>query len=162
ATRHPASEFRDKIVFIGASAGGSYEVRPIAASETAPGMFLLTSAVDNLLHNDAISRPPSALTMILVLLLASLPAFSVAASPSITVPLGVTAGALAIYGGACFLFYARSILLPMSTPLLAAAVSFTANMAFRYLTVDRELSRTRGTLERYVAPQLVSYVLDNL
>ena len=32
----------------------------------------------------------------------------------------------------------------------------------RYLTVDRELSRTRGTLERYVSPQLVRYVMDNL
>jgi len=50
----------------------------------------------------------------------------------------------------------------MSAPMLAAAVSFTGNTAFRYLTVDRELSRTRGTLERYVSPQLVRYVMDNL
>src|SRR5205823_14433933 len=42
------------------------------------------------------------------------------------------------------------------------AVSFSANTAYRYLTVDRELSRTRGTLERYVSPQLVRYVMDNL
>jgi adenylate cyclase len=84
------------------------------------------------------------------------------ASRSITVPLAVTFGALAIYGGACFLFYSRSIWLPMSAPMLAAAVSFTGNTAYRYLTVDRELSRTRGTLERYVSPQLVRYVMDNL
>jgi adenylate cyclase len=50
----------------------------------------------------------------------------------------------------------------MSAPMLAAAVSFSGNTAYRYLTVDRELSRTRGTLERYVSPQLVRYVMDNL
>ena len=162
ARRHPVAEFQNKIVFVGASAGGSYEVRPLAVSETAPGFFLLASAVDNLLHNDAISRTPEWVTMILILVLTSLPAFSVATYRSITIPMAVTFGALAIYGGACFFAYAHSIWLPMAAPMLGCALSFTANTAFRYLTVDRELSRTRGTLERYVAPQLVSYVLDNL
>jgi Predicted transmembrane sensor domain len=161
-TRHPASEFQGKIVFIGASAAGSYELRPTAASETAPGFFVLNTALDNMLHNDAIRRPPEALTIFLIVLLASLPAWSVGATRSIAIPLAVTFGALAIYGGVCFLFYAHSVWLPMSAPMLAAAVSFTGNTAFRYLTVDRELSRTRGTLERYVSPQLVKYVMDNL
>ena len=46
--------------------------------------------------------------------------------------------------------------------MLAAAFSFTGNTGWRYLTVDRELARTRGTLERYVSPQLVRHVMDNL
>jgi adenylate cyclase len=161
-TRHAPSEFKDKIVYVGASAGGSYEVRPTPVDETASGVFILATALDNLLHNDAIFRTPQWLTVILILVLASLPAWSVAASRSITVPLAVTFGVLALYGGACFLFYSRSIWLPMSAPMLAAAVSFSGNTAYRYLTVDRELSRTRGTLERYVSPQLVRYVMDNL
>jgi len=160
--RHPASEFRDKIVYIGASAAGSYEVRPTPVSETAPGIFVLATALDNLLHNDAMRRTPEWLTIILIVLLASLPAGSLAATRSIMLPLAVTLGALALYGGVCFLFYARAIWLPMSAPMLATAVSFSANTAYRYLTVDRELSRTRGTLERYVSPQLVRYVMDNL
>jgi adenylate cyclase len=160
--RHPPAEFKNKIVYIGASAGGSYEVRPTPVDETAPGVFILTTALDNLLHNDAVRRTPEWVTMVLILLLASLPAWSVAASRSISVPLGATLGALALYGGACFLFYSHSIWLPMSAPILAAALSFTGNTAYRYLTVDRELSRTRGTLERYVSPQLVRYVMDNL
>jgi adenylate cyclase len=162
AKRHTASEFQGKIVFIGASAAGSYELRPTAVSETAPGFFVLTTALDNLLHNDAVRRTPEVVTFLLIVLLASLPAWSVMASRSITVPMAVTFAALVVYGGACFLAYAHSIWLPMSAPMLAAAVSFTGNTAFRYLTVDRELHRTRGTLERYVSPQLVSYVMDNL
>ena len=162
AKRHAASEFQGKIVFIGASAAGSYETRPTAVDEAAPGFFVLTTALDNLLHNEAVRRTPEALTFLLIVLLASVPAWSVMASRSITVPLAVTFLALAVYGGVCFLLYAHSIWLPMSAPMLAAAVSFTGNTALRYLTVDRELSRTRGTLERYVSPQLVRYVMDNL
>jgi adenylate cyclase len=162
-TRHPASEFRGKIVFVGASAAGSYEVRPTAVSETAPGVFILTTALDNLLHNHALIRTPEALTFALVLILAVLPAFAVGASRSIIVPLGATFATTALYGGACFLLYTMgSVWLPMTAPILAGAVSFSASTVLRYFTVDRELSRTRGTLERYVSPQLVRYVMDNL
>jgi adenylate cyclase len=161
-TRHPASDFKDKIVYIGASAAGSYEVRPTPVAETAPGVFVLATALDNLLHNEAVRRTPQWLTIVLILALGALPAWSVTASRSVTVPLAVTGGAMAIYGGACFALYGRAIWLPMSTPMLSAFVSFTANTALRYLTVDRELSRTRGTLERYVSPQLVRYVMDNI
>ena len=160
--RHPASEFRDKIVFIGASAAGSYEVRPTAVSETAPGFFVMTTALDNLLHNDAVRRTPEWVTIALIVLLASMPAWAVAATRSIAIPLGATLITLAIYTGVCFFSYAHAVWLPMSAPMLAGAVSFAGNTAFRYLTMDRELARTRGTLERYVAPQLVRYVMDNI
>ena len=161
-TRHSPEEFRDKIVLIGASAAGSYEVRPTAVSETAPGMFILTTALDNLLHNQGLTRAPQWFTIALVVLLAMLPAYTVGASRSIVAPLLATLGSIAIYGGACFLPGMRSLWLPMTAPLLSGAVSFSASTVVRYFTVDRELSRTRGTLERYVSPQLVRYVMDRL
>jgi len=162
-TRHPADEFRDKIVFIGASAAGSYEVRPTAVSETAPGLFILTTALDNLLHNQAVVRTPAVLTLVLIVLLAVLPALAVGRSRSILVPLSATLGLVGLYGAVCFLaFIMRSVWLPMTAPILAGLVSFSSSTAFRYFTVDRELSRTRETLERYVSPQLVRHVMDHL
>jgi adenylate cyclase len=161
-TRHPASEFSGKIVLVGASAAGSYEVRPTAVSETAPGMFVLATAIDNLLHNQAVRRAPWQTAFVLLLILCGLPAWAVLQFRSITTPLAVTLGVMLLYVGVCFLAYGHNWWLPMSAPLLAAAVSFTGNTSYRYLTVDRELSRTRGTLERYVSPQLVSYVMDRL
>jgi adenylate cyclase len=159
---HPAAEFRNKIIIVGASAAGSYEVRPTAVSETAPGMFVLATAIDNLLHNHAVRRAPRWLSLGFLLLLAGVPGWAVVEYRSITAPLAVTLGVLVIYGVACFVLYRQSYWLPMSAPMIAAALSFTGNTAYRYLTVDRELSRTRGTLERYVSPQLVSYVMDHL
>jgi adenylate cyclase len=159
---HPAAEFRDKLVIVGASAAGSYEVRPTAVSETAPGMFVLATAIDNILHNEAIRRADWPLSLALLLLLAAFPAWAVVQYRSVTGPLAATVGVLLVYAVACFFAYGHSYWLPMSAPMLAAALSFTGNTAFRYITVDRELSRTRGTLERYVSPQLVSFVMDHL
>ena len=161
-TRHAPEEFRGKTVIVGASAAGSYEVRPVAVSETAPGMFVIATAIDNLRHNDVMRRSPQWLTWPLIALLASLPALGVAFSRRIAVSLLMTLGVIAVYGGVCFALYAGGTWLTMAAPLLAAAVSFSGNTAYRYLTVDRELSRTRSTLEAYVSPQLVRYVMDNL
>jgi adenylate cyclase len=52
--------------------------------------------------------------------------------------------------------------LPLVAPLSAFAVSFVASGAVRYATTGKELRRTRGTLDRYVAPQLVDYVLGQI
>jgi adenylate cyclase len=161
-TKHPAAEFADKIVFVGASAAGSYEVRPTPVSETAPGVFVLATALDNLLAGEAVRVAPAWIAFLLIVAMTLIPAVSALLWRSITAPLTVTLGLLAFYGVLCFLLYGRNYWLPMSAPMLAAALSFTGNMGWRYLTVDRELARTRGTLERYVSPQLVRQVMDNL
>ncbi|HEV8145860.1 MAG TPA: adenylate/guanylate cyclase domain-containing protein [Bryobacteraceae bacterium] len=160
--RHPASEFTNKIVFIGASAAGSYEVRPTAVSETAPGFFIVATAIDNLLHNDAMRREPRALTVFLLVLLAAIPAYFVVVSRSILRPMLIGMATMLVYAAICFFAYRHSLWLTMASPLLVTLFSFGSNTVYKYLTVDRELSRTRGTLERYVSPQLVRYVMDNL
>jgi adenylate cyclase len=41
-------------------------------------------------------------------------------------------------------------------------LSYSSAAAVRYATTGRELRRTRGTLDRYLSPQLVKYVLEHL
>jgi adenylate cyclase len=160
--KHAAGEFAGKIVFIGASAAGSYEVRPTAVSETAPGVFVIATALDNLLHNQGVRRVPAALTLCLILLFTAAPASGIVAWRSILAPLALTLASIGVWIAIGFAAYAHDLWLPMTAPLSAAALSFTGNMVYRYLTVDRELSRTRGALERYVSPQLVGYVMDHI
>jgi adenylate cyclase len=159
---HDPKEFAGKVVIVGASAAGSYEVRPTPVSETAPGMFVLATSIDNLLHNQAVRRTSWPVGLALLLLMCAIPTWSVIQFRSVTTPLAITVAIMLVYTIVCFGAYGHDWWLPMSAPLLAAAVSFTGNTSYRYITVDRELSRTRGTLERYVSPQLVSYVMDHI
>src|SRR5258708_32536852 len=103
--RHAPTEFAGKIVFIGASAAGSYEVRPTAVSETSPGFFILTTALDNLLHNDAMRRVPLELTIAITPVRAAAPAFLVVPSRSIPRPLRRALGILALYAAIAFCAY---------------------------------------------------------
>jgi adenylate cyclase len=160
--RHRPEEFAGKVVFVGASAAGSYEVRPTPLSETAPGFFTLATALDDLLACEAIRIAPAWLGMLLIIVMTAIPAATVLRWRSIAAPLGVTIMLLSAHTAVCFLLYGYNYWLPMAAPMLAAALSFTGNTGFRYLTADRELARTRNTLERYVSPQLVRHVMDNL
>ena len=105
---------------VGASAAGSYEVRPTPMSETAPGVFVLATALDNLLAGEAVRVAPAWLGALMILLMTTIPAASVLVWRSITAPLGATLLLLAAYGGACFLLYGRNYWLPMAAPMLAA------------------------------------------
>ena len=155
-------EFRGKIVFVGATASGSYEVRPTPVSETAPGVFILATALDNMLHNDGIHHTPAWLNALLLLCATLAPAWTVIRFRTILAPLAITLAIVALYTGLGFWLYSHAWAITMGGPLVATTLSFTGNTAWRYVAVDRELSRTRGTLERYVSPQLVRYVMDNL
>jgi adenylate cyclase len=161
-TRHPALDFAGKIVFIGASASGSYEVRPTPVSETAPGVFVLATALDNVLAGQAVRLAPGWLALLAIVAMTAVPAAAVLRWRSILTPAAITLAVAAAYALICILVYRVDFWLPMAAPLLAAAISFTGNTGWRYLTVDRELARTRGTLERYVSPQLVRLVMDRL
>jgi adenylate cyclase len=52
--------------------------------------------------------------------------------------------------------------LPFVAPAFSLVVSFVATGTVRFATTGRELRQTRGTLNRYMAPQLVEYVLNNV
>jgi adenylate cyclase len=107
-------------------------------------------------------REPRALTAFLLIFLAAIPAYFVVVSRSILRPMLIGMAAMVVFAAICFLAYRYSTWITMASPLLGHAVLVRRNTVYKYLTVDRELSRTRGTLERYVSPQLVRYVMDNL
>jgi len=59
------------------------------------------------------------------------------------------------------LFGTSHFVLPLVAPCITIAASYSGASTARYVTTGRELRQTRGVLERYVAPQLVKYVMSN-
>ncbi len=160
---YPPAYFQGKIVLLGASATGSYEARTTPFSSAAPGFILHAAAIDNLLHHDPIHPSPASLLWLLTALLSGLAAFAMLRARRLTLG-GAGAVLIAIaYLAVTYFVYAKLLWwVPVVAPLLALATTSAGIGALKYATTGRELRRTRGTLDRYVAPQLVNYVLDNL
>jgi adenylate cyclase len=161
--RYPAEYFKNKIVILGVSAAATYDAHPTPFGTVAPGMLAHATAIDNLLHGEAIRPAPLWLGTFAIIGMAALGAGILIRIQSGWWALLAATLAIALYVGACFaLFGTAHFWMPVVAPLLALTVSYIASGAVRYTTTGRELRRTRGTLDRYVAPQLVDYVLEHI
>jgi len=160
--RYSADYFRGKIVLVGASAAGSYEPRPMPMDKQPPGFFAHATLIDNLLNGQAMLEAPSWLSVVIILFMAALGGVIQWKQPSFR------SGALFLLF-AMVLFLAANIaligvshfVLPLVAPCITIAASYSGASTARYVTTGRELRHTRGVLERYVAPQLVKYVMSN-
>ncbi len=161
--RYPPEFFRDRIVLMGASAASAYDIRATPFDKETPGFVGHAAALDNLLRGEAVRLAPFWALPLAVVLLAAVGA---------SVPIGIqstgvgTAAVLALLGlyatGAVYAFERQHLWVPMVAPMGAGLLAYISAGAIRFVTTGRELRRTRGTLDRYIAPQLVDYVLENL
>lgn len=161
--KFPPEFFQDKIVLVGASASTIYDVRPTPFGETDPGFAAHATAIDNLLHGEAMRPAPGWFLPLAVFLMAFAGAGILLRIHSTLGGAAALAAVLASYAVGNYLAFAHVHLwLPLVAPVGALALSYVSAGAIRYATTGRELRRTRGTLDRYVSPALVDYVLENL
>jgi adenylate cyclase len=159
----PRDYFKDKIVMVGASAAGVYDVHPMPFAEETPGFVAHLTAIDNLLHGQFIRPAPRLALPLAVVLMAAAGALVLVRFPAAGRGLLVAAALVALYTAGMFLAFSRAHLwLPLVAPVSAMVLSYVSVGALRYATVGRDLRRTRGTLDRYISPALVNYVLDHL
>jgi adenylate cyclase len=156
--------FKDKIVLLGASAAGVYDFHPTPLSEQTAGFVAHMNAVENLLSGEAVTPAPRWAQGLIVIAMTSLGAVLLLSVSSSLGGLAAAIGAGLLYVGVAVLsFNSRShYWIPIAVPMIGFVGSFIATGLIRYQTTGRELRRTRGTLNRYVSPQLVEYVLDNI
>lgn len=157
--------FRDKIVLLGASANASYDVHamPFVKGSVAPGFVGHATAIDNLINGVAMRQTPGWLVVLSAVLMVCLGAALQWNFRSIALGVVSLSVVLALYFGASALaFRSAHFVLPVVAPCLGLVASFSGSTLARYVTTGRELRSTRGVLDRYVAPQLVNYVMSNI
>jgi adenylate cyclase len=156
--------FKDKIVLLGASAAGVYDFHPTPLSEQTPGFVAHMNAVENILRGEAVTPTPRWIQALIVVAMTLIGA-------AVLLSISSSVGGLAAAVGIALLYLGVSVLsfnvrahywLPIATPMIGFVGAFISTGLIRYQTTGRELRRTRGTLNRYVSPQLVEYVLDNI
>ncbi len=161
--KHPAGEFQGKIVLVGASAAGSYEPRPTPLDKQPPGFFSHATLMDNLLNGIAMREAPGWLAFALILFMSLVGGAVQLNQTSFRIGVLLVLGALILFfAGNVALFGASHFVLPLVAPCITLALSYSGASTARYVTTGRELRQTRGVLERYVAPQLVKYVMANI
>lgn len=151
--------FRDKIVIVGASAAGAFDVFSTPIGELTPGFLIHAAALESLLTGRAYAHPPGYLAHVLVIGMALLGLAAAWALRSAARNALAVATVVIVYLTAAAVAFQRSDLwLPVAAPVSALLLSFAASNLTRYATTGRELRQTRQALSRYMSAKVVEYI----
>ncbi len=151
---------RDKIVFIGSTATGLYDIKANPLSRAVPGVELQATVLANLLRGDFVRRWPTA-AVLFVLLIACLATGTAARAWRHNF------GGLAVFLGALAALAATGQLVlnglhqfaPVVTPMLGVALAFFTVTVINHVTERRQSRLVRGIFEHYVDRSVVQTLL---
>jgi len=159
----PAEALKDKVVIVGATAVGIYDLRVTPFSGTFPGVEVQATIMDNMLRGNFLRTPPFGLVIMLLILVALsvllgllLPRFSAAWAFIFT--LIVMEGYVALN---YLLFTRQGLQLELFYPLGLIVLVYLGVTMHRFLAEERERERIRKTFESYVAPAVVQEMLKH-
>lgn len=151
--------FKDKIVFVGATASGLFDVfeTPFERGKM-PGIQVHAAVADDLLSGRSIAPVSTTagvfillgLSLVVGLLAAYLPAW------------WAVVATLAVAGGFTWLslqLFARGTWLPMTEPLLSSSIALFGGVAYQYFVEGREKRKVAKLFGRYVSKDVYSQLM---
>jgi adenylate cyclase len=159
----PKGTFRDKIVVVGATAIGIYDLRNTPYSPVYPGMEVHATVIDNILKGNFLSKPKwtriyDALAIIILGILAGI------ALPRLGAVKGI------IFVGLLFIlhilvgrwfFIGFGLWVNIVYPLLGIVLIYTSLTLYHYMTEERERKKIRGAFSFYVSSSVVNEMLKD-
>ncbi len=159
--RIPASAFQDRIVLVGATAVGIYDIRVTPFANVYPGVEVHANIIDNFLRNNflMVSIGPWGWHLLALVLLGlvmgwSIPRLHAWASFSLFVELAFAYMALNYY-----LFSRWNYYYQMVYPLQGLLSVYLGVGLMRLLNVERDRKRIKSTFQSFVAPEVVNEML---
>ncbi len=155
------SVFRDKIVFVGATASGLFDVFETPFSNgKMPGIQVHAAVADDILSN-RFMRPASAGTTLALVLAAGLVVGLVAGWLPAWWAAAAAAALVAAFGFVSVREFAGGVWLNVTQPAAAAATALFGGVAYQYLVEGREKRRMRRLFGQYVSKDVCEQLVAN-
>jgi len=155
--------FRDKIVLVGASAVGIYDIRVTPFTAIFPGVEVHANVMDNILRGDflwapmGLVNPTAAVIIVFALLMCWIQPRVRAWYGLILLILMISTTFLVNY----YLFCRHQIYLQMLYLFSCLSVVYVAVAFLRFMAEERERKRIRAAFQNYVAPDVVNIMLQH-
>ncbi|GAB4274370.1 MAG: adenylate/guanylate cyclase domain-containing protein [Deferrisomatales bacterium] len=156
---HP-EEFRDRIVFVGASAVGVGDLKPTPVSPKTPGVFLHAAVAGNLLEGDFLRTVPPGVSWALAWLLAAVATASILGSQRLWVQAFLPLAAAGGYAGWAVFRFTRREVWPMTPAVAAVGTACLLTFAYLAFTEGKDRRRVRRMFSQYVSPTVLAEVVD--
>jgi adenylate cyclase len=159
--KYPKGEFKDKIVMVGATAVGMYDIRNTPFSPAYPGPEVHATVIDNILRQQFLVRHnwTKFIDLLAIILIGAVSGLVI---PRLSAVRGIffAAGLFVAYIFLIrFLFVSFGLWFNVTYPLTALAMLYTILTIYRYLTEERERKKIKGAFTYYVSPAVVNEML---
>ncbi|MBW1860166.1 MAG: CHASE2 domain-containing protein, partial [Deltaproteobacteria bacterium] len=161
--RVPPETFADKIVVVGATAIGIYDVRVTPFDNVFPGPEIHANVIDNVLHQDFLERPEWArlfdlAAILLVGLVLGLLLPRLRALPGTAFAVGT----LISYILLCqYLFNHHGDWLNVVYPVTVLILVYVSLTAYKYLSEERKKKFIKDAFSTYLAPAIVEQLIKD-
>jgi adenylate cyclase len=157
----PPQEFLGKIVLVGTSAPGLYDLKSSPFSAVYPGTEILATAIDNLLQQDFIRIPSQVFLWGLALFLALLTGIGTSYLKRIWKIILFFMFCLALPAGAVSLAFISRYWLDFVTPLLVVVLSFFGASLLNYSFEGRQRRFIKSVFRHYLSPEVIERIIEN-
>lgn len=153
-------EFRDKVVFIGASAVGVEDLKPTSLAARTPGVLLHASIYGNILKEDFLKVSPKAFTLISTGFMAFAVLVLIFKTRVFMWKVILSLTPIIFYIAASFIAFRFNFILEILPPFSSGLLSFMAGFTYLSLTEEKEKKRIKGMLGRYVSSAVLSSISE--
>jgi len=161
--RIPRGAFRDKIVLVGATAAGIYDLRVTPFSSTYPGIEIHATVIDNILHGNFLfhstaTRFADICAIILFGLLIGILVPRLSPIPGMLTAFGMVAA----YMAANFVAFSRfNVWLNLVYPFITMVLIYLGITIYHYFQEEREKRKIRGAFQYYLNASVINEMLKD-
>lgn len=154
---------KDKIVLVGATATGVYDLRVTPFSTAYPGIGIHATVIDNILHQNFIRRPgwTSLIDVFIIILVGSIMGIIISRSRAIS---GFLLGMVLIAAWTLinrFVFSSYNLWLSAIYPLFTILAVYIGITIYRYVTEEREKKKIKGAFQYYLTASVINEMLKD-
>lgn len=153
-------EFRDKIVFIGASAAGVEDLKHTSIGPAIPGVFLHASICGNILSRDFLRFTGPGITLLSILALLAITVFSILYLRTVFSQVLIPLAAISVFFISALMLFSYNIVIYIIAPSFAVLSGYVSTFTYISFTEGKEKRKIRNILGQYVSPAILSSVLE--
>ena len=159
----PKGTFKDKIVLVGATAIGIYDMRNTPFSPVYPGLEVHATVIDNILNSRSLSKPKWA-TIYDVLAILVLTFLTGIVLPRLSPVKGIVFSSVIFIlhiMASQWLFNRFGLWVNIVYPLLSIVMVYTALTVYHYLVEEKNKRFLHATFTNYLSPELIDEMVNS-
>jgi adenylate cyclase len=153
------AQFRDKIIFVGPTGLGTFDLRVTPLSPRTAGVEIHANAADCLLNNTFNRHASLALTFTLMVIIAAIFGAAIGATRSQLLSALIAIAGVGAWGAAAFIALQHGLVIRGVAGMSSIALTWVAITAVEFAAEQRQTLQLKTTFGRYVSPQILTHIL---